>query len=73
MTAAQHAALHVAMAIISLAAPVWLMNVQAERPNVQTAAQRARNRHAAAAFGEARPIAQAAIHATVLAQIAAAA
>ena len=73
MTAAQHAALHVAMAIISLAAPVWLMNVQAERPNVQTAAQRARNRHAAVVFGAARPIAQTAIHATAQVPIAAAA
>ena len=49
------------------------MNVQTVQPNVQTAVQRARNRHAAVAFGEARPIAQVAIHATAQAQIAAAA
>ena len=72
-TTALLAALHAAMAITKWTTSVSLISVQAVKPNVQTAVQRARNRHAAAVFGEAKPIAQAAIHATVLAQIAAAA
>ena len=70
--AAQPAALHATADITNPAVAVWLMNVQAAQPNVQTMEQQARNRHATMVSGEARAIVRTAIHATVLEQIAAA-